>query len=156
MKAYFFDRDGTLIIDKHYLSDPKQVEFLPAAFEVLKTLQERGAKIFIVTNQSGVGRGYFPVSSVLKVHDEMNRQMQEQGLKPFDDLAFCPHTPDDDCPCRKPKTAMLENLISKWNLSPKDCVMIGDKESDYQTGLNMNFKSFLLTEGTNLSQVINL
>jgi histidinol-phosphate phosphatase family protein len=154
-KALFLDRDGTIIIDKNYLFDPAEVEFLPGAFDFLQKAQQNDYLCFIVTNQSGVGRGLFPVSAILKVHQKMNKMMLQNGLKEFTGLSFCPHSPEDLCPCRKPKNAMLVELISKWKISIESSIMIGDKKSDVDCGQSLGVKSYLLEKNTKLKSLAN-
>ncbi|MCB9092610.1 MAG: HAD family hydrolase [Halobacteriovoraceae bacterium] len=142
-KAVFWDRDGTLIVDKHYLQDPKDIEFIPDALQALKTFQEKGFLNFIVTNQSGVGRGYFPISSVLSVHDALNKLLIQSGANDIDEIVFCPHTPEDQCLCRKPRPTLVTELIKKYQLNPQECYLFGDKMSDYEAGVSAGVKAYL-------------
>ena len=144
MKAIFLDRDGTIIIDKHYLHDPDQVEYFTDSFAAMKKLQEAGYELFVVTNQSGVGRGYFPIEDVYKVHDRMLRDMQEQGLKPYLDIAVSPHTPDDNSDYRKPGPQMILDLAGKHGINLSESYMLGDKISDAQAGVNAGCKGILV------------
>lgn len=140
-KAFFFDRDGTLIIDKHYQSNPNEIEYLDHYFELIELLQKKEYKLFIITNQSGVARGYFPVSKIIECHEKMNSDLLAKNLKGFEQLAFCPHAPEDNCPCRKPKNILIEEIIKKWNIDVENSYMMGDKESDVLAGKNSNLKS---------------
>jgi histidinol-phosphate phosphatase family protein len=92
MKALFFDRDGTLIHDAGYLSNPDEVKYFDDTFEALERMKKLGFGFFIVTNQSGVGRGYFKEDCILKVHEKMQKDFQSNGLNLFD-IAYCPHSP---------------------------------------------------------------
>lgn len=143
-KAVFFDRDGTLIVDKHYLHDPDQVEFLPDAFTALRTIRDKGYKIFMVTNQSGIGRGMFKVEDMHKVHDKIVEVLADEGIT-VEDIAFCPHSPDDDCECRKPSPKMITDLMQKHGI--EEGFMIGDKTIDASSGTAAGIHGYHLTEG---------
>lgn len=121
-------------MDKHYLSKPEDVEFFPDSLKALKILQDLGYELFIVTNQSGVGRGYFSFESVYEVHKEIQNLMRNGGLAPFKDFAICPHSPDESCECRKPSGQMITELIEKHSISPEKSFMIGDKIIDPEAG----------------------
>ena len=160
--AIFVDRDGTLIEDKHYLSDPAGVYLLPHVAESLKKIQEHGIKIFIVTNQSGIGRGYFTEKDFFACQKELEKQLNGFGVF-VTDTAFCPHSPcgtsdtnnpsnlsdrsnlnnsnpqNKNCDCRKPYIGMWEQLSKKHGLVASKCVMIGDKKEDVGFGLNAGF-----------------
>jgi D-glycero-D-manno-heptose 1,7-bisphosphate phosphatase len=144
-KAVFLDRDGTIIIDKCYLHDPNEVEYLPGAIEGLKLLQKKGYLLFIVTNQSGIGRGYYKKLNMDAVHAAMQNDLVRFGLKKYDDIVYCPHTPDDSCNCRKPSPFLIEKIIKKWNLKIENCYMIGDKEIDALAGINAKIQGVLIT-----------
>lgn len=143
-KAVFFDRDGTIIVDKHYLHDPDQVEYLPDAFEALKLIQDKGYRIFMVTNQSGIGRGYFQVENMHKVHERMIAQLSQKGIN-IEDVAYCPHAPDDGCECRKPSPEMITSLMKKHGIT--EGFMIGDKTIDAEAGIAAGIEGYHLTQG---------
>jgi D-glycero-D-manno-heptose 1,7-bisphosphate phosphatase len=138
--AAFIDRDGTLIEDKHYLADPDKIAFLPGALEAVRRLKEAGYLIVIVSNQSGVARGFFPVATVDRVHQRLTELMAAAGCAP-DQIRFCPHLPDGDdpayrgdCDCRKPKPGMLEQAARDLRVDMKRSYIIGDTYSDIQCG----------------------
>ena len=133
LQAILFDRDGTLIKDKHYLSDPDGVELLPCVGEALGALAEQGVRLFVVSNQSGVGRGMFPIESVYACNNRLAELLAPFGVV-FDDMVFCPHSPEEQCACRKPATGMWEKLRLRHRLSPDGCYMVGDKEEDMLFG----------------------
>ncbi len=143
-KAIFLDRDGTIITDKHYLHDPNEVEYLPNATNGMKLLQKMGYSLLIITNQSGIGRGYYTKEQMDSVHIQMQNDMITFGLQKYLDIAFCPHGPDDLCNCRKPHPTLINGLISKWNIDPNSSYMIGDKDIDAKTGQNANIKGCLI------------
>jgi len=151
--AVFVDRDGTLIIDNDYLADPDGIEFLPGSMDAVENLKKAGFKIVVVSNQSGVARGFFTAQTVEVIHEELKKQMREKDAEP-DDVRYCPHLADgddpeftQDCECRKPKGGMLEDAARKLGLDIKRSFMIGDKYSDVQCGLAVGPRSILVRTG---------
>lgn len=133
-KAIFLDRDGTIIKDKHYLCDPAGIEFYDDAFEALRLMSAKGYRLFLVTNQSGIGRGMFSEEQMHQVHQELERLLAQQNIS-LTDIAFCPHSPDEHCSCRKPHPKMILDLMQKHQISTSS-YMIGDKDIDAQAGIN--------------------
>ena len=127
------DRDGTLIHERHYLSDPNDVELLPGAVEGLLSLRKMGLGLVVLTNQSGVGRGYFDVARLELVHARMNSLLAQEGVE-VDGIYYCPHRPEDLCPCRKPRPGLVNRAASELRFQPGDGFMIGDKAIDVQLG----------------------
>jgi histidinol-phosphate phosphatase family protein len=126
------DRDGTINIDRHYLADPDGLEFLPGAVEGLQTLRDAGAVFAIVTNQSGVGRGFFDRAAADAVNARLVEMLGEHGVE----IAFvglCPHAPEDACDCRKPAPRLALEAATATGLPLDQAWVIGDKTSD--TGL---------------------
>ena len=138
IKYLFADRDGTLIVDKHYLSDPSQIEFYPGVAKSLNELQKNGIKICMVTNQSGIGRGYFSEQDFLACQKTLEQQLHAEHAELFD-FAFCAHAPEEQCHCRKPALGMWEILSRKHCLHPRECAMIGDKKEDVIFGIRAGF-----------------
>lgn len=103
-----------------------------------------GYELFVVTNQSGVGRGYFSLESVYVIHRQLQNDLRENKLSPFKDFAICPHSPDDKCDCRKPSGKMIKELIEKYNLSPEHSYMIGDKVIDAEAGKDAGINGILV------------
>jgi len=128
------DRDGTIILEKHYLHDPGQVELAPGAAEALARLSRAGVRLFVVTNQSGIGRGYYAEKDFRAVQERLAALLEPHGVR-FDAVVFCPHAPDDLCGCRKPGPGMWEELRSAHGLDPDETAMIGDNASDVAFGL---------------------
>mgnify|MGYP003620918325 CR=1 FL=1 len=123
------DRDGTVIKDKHYLADPEGVELLPGVGEALGLLGRRGMRFFLISNQSGVGRGFFAPEAVLACNARLAELLQPYGVY-FSDVLFCPHAPEEHCTCRKPGTGMWDVLRTRHALAPETSLMIGDKPED--------------------------
>jgi len=145
-KYILLDRDGTIIFDKHYLHDPDGVELLPGAAEGLKHMQDMGYKLVVLTNQSGVGRGYYDEASVHACNARM-----EELLAPFgvlvDGVYYCPHAPEEACDCRKPATGLMEQAAKAHGFDPREAVMIGDKEADMGVGRNSGALTILVRTG---------
>lgn len=120
------------------------MEYFPDTLKALQLLQSLGYELFIVTNQSGVGRGYFSLENVYVIHKQLQNDLREHKLSPFKDFAICPHSPDDKCSCRKPSGQMIKELIEKYNLSADHCYMIGDKLIDAEAGKNAGVHGILV------------
>lgn len=131
--AVLFDRDGTLVEDAGYASSPDQITLLPGVARALRRLQLAGARLFVVSNQSGVGRGRFGPEAVRACNARLAELLAGHGVG-FDAMLFCPHAPEERCICRKPATGMWEELRATFGLCPKDTAMIGDKRADLDFG----------------------
>lgn len=144
IKAVFLDRDGTVIYEKPgvYLSDPAGVRLYKSSRKALTLLNKAGFKLFIVSNQSGIGRGYFTEKEVRKVNAQMLALLKPAHIE---EIVFCPHAPDENCICRKPQPEMGLKLIKKYHINPKQSYMIGDKKADVIFGHNIGCKSVLVT-----------
>jgi D-glycero-D-manno-heptose 1,7-bisphosphate phosphatase len=134
-KATFviLDRDGTLIVDRDYLSDPDGIEFLPGAIEGLRLLRDRGCRFVVATNQSGIGRGFFSVDRLGQVHQRLIELLRANGIE-LDGIYYCPHHPSERCSCRKPHSAMIAQAAAELDFDPAAAVVVGDKESDVEFG----------------------
>ncbi len=135
-KALLVDRDGTINVDCHYCSDVSKLVIYDDIIPVLKKYQDEGYLIIIVTNQSGVNRGYFTLDDLDRFNSEVKRYLESQGVK-ISGIYFCPHRPDENCECRKPRTGMVEQAARDFNLDVKACILIGDSE-DMDGGLARN------------------
>ena len=142
-KVVFVDRDGTINVDGPYLADPDKFEMYQGVGEGIKKLKENGFKIIIITNQSGIARGYFTEKDLAKIHDKMKKEFLKFNVK-LDDIYYCPHHPDDDCNCRKPKTELFERAIKEHNIDVKKSYMLGDKIQDVEAGKKIGVKTILI------------
>jgi D-glycero-D-manno-heptose 1,7-bisphosphate phosphatase len=140
------DRDGTLIVERHYLADPAQVELLPGAVQGLRQIVDLGLGLAVVTNQSGVGRGYFDLQRLAEIHDRMVALLAIEGIS-LDGIYYCPHLPDDRCACRKPSTGMILQAAADLNFAPTDCFVIGDKPCDIELGQGVRATTLLVKTG---------
>ena len=144
MKAAFLDRDGVINIDYGYVSNIKNFEFKNGIFELLDLLQKKGYKLFIVTNQSGIARGYYSEDDFHKLMNHIINELKKKDIEIMD-YTHCPHHPDitGECECRKPNPGMILNLAKKYDINLKNSIMIGDKQSDIQAaknaGINKNY-----------------
>jgi D-glycero-D-manno-heptose 1,7-bisphosphate phosphatase len=134
-RGLFLDRDGTVIEECGYLSDPELVRLLPGAAKALAALADQGWKLIVVSNQSGVGRGLITPQQMEAVQGRFLELMQYHGI-PIAASYFCPHTPDDRCQCRKPSPFLLERAAREHSLDLHASFMIGDREGDIVCGQN--------------------
>jgi D,D-heptose 1,7-bisphosphate phosphatase len=132
-KAVFIDRDGTINEDGPYLSDPGRFKMYPGVGEGVKRLKDAGFKIIVVTNQSGIARGYFTEEDLTAVHDRMKEEFARFGVT-LDGIYYCPHHPNEGCSCRKPEPGLFEKAIREHNIDPGRSYTIGDKELDVAAG----------------------
>lgn len=152
-KAIFFDRDDTLIKDLGYMHKVSDLVYFPNTIKTLKTLSEQNYLLFIVTNQSGVGRGYFDIDQMHKFNKNLISDLSAKGVE-IKELVFCPHAPEDKCDCRKPHPKMINDLCEKFDVDKSKSFMFGDKESDLWAGKNAGLASFLL-HGDNIKDVLS-
>jgi rfaE bifunctional protein nucleotidyltransferase chain/domain len=144
--AIFVDRDGTLIEAVEYLSDPKKVKPLPGVFGALKTLRDQGYYLVMITNQPGIGLGYFTQEDFYLVNAAVLRLARAEGLY-FDKIYYCPHSAAEKCSCRKPAPGMLERAVKDLNVDLKRSVVIGDMSFDVALGKNAGCSSILVQTG---------
>lgn len=144
-KAVFIDRDGTIIHERHYLSRIRDVKLFAGAVRGLASLRSAGFKLIMVTNQSGIGRGYLTEKKLLKIHKYIQDKLHKQSVA-FDAIFYCKHIPDDNCRCRKPRTGMVDAAAKMFNLDLKNSYVIGDHVNDFLLAKNMGGKGvFVLT-----------
>lgn len=142
------DRDDTILDDPGYLSDPSAVKFLPGAIEGLQRFQAQGWPLVVVTNQSGIGRGYYTEGELTLVHARFEELLRSEGVQ-LAGLYHCPHAPNEGCACRKPATKMAEDASNELGLRLPDAVMVGDKASDLEFGrrIGARYVAQILLEG---------
>ncbi|MCX9014278.1 MAG: D-glycero-beta-D-manno-heptose 1,7-bisphosphate 7-phosphatase [Candidatus Methanoperedens sp.] len=153
-KAVFVDRDGTINVDGPYLSDPDKFEMYSGVGESVKKLKEDGFKIIVMTNQSGIARGYFTEDVLSKIHERMKMKFSEFGVK-LDGIYYCPHHPDDDCECRKPKTVLFKKAIKEHDIDVNQSYMIGDKILDVCAGQKIGVKTVLIPEAHSRNEFLS-
>ncbi len=146
MKALFLDRDGTLIYDKVYLADPAGVELIPGTADALRHVVKLGYKLFLFTNQSGIGRGYHTIEDTHRVNARMEEML---GLpRPlFTDICIAPEAPGQPVLYRKPSPRFILESIAQHHLDPAHCLMVGDNLSDFQSALAANIRPIAVRTG---------
>ncbi len=139
----FLDRDGVVIEDRHYLADPDGVVLLPGVPQALAEARDVGVRLYLVSNQSGIGRGYFTREACLACQRRLEELLAEHGVR-FADADFCPHAPEEGCACRKPGAGMWLGMAERHGLRPETCAMVGDKASDIAFARNCGFAAAVL------------
>ncbi len=130
-KALFLDRDGVINIDTGYLYEIDKFCFVDGIKDLIKDAICNGYLPIVVTNQSGIGRGYYSIEDFEKITEYMLSEFKRDGIYiDREQIYFCPHTPEENCSCRKPKNGMFEDAIKRWSIDRENSIMIGDKKSD--------------------------
>jgi D-glycero-D-manno-heptose 1,7-bisphosphate phosphatase len=142
----FLDRDGTLIVEKEYLSDPGQVRIEQGVAQALKMLQDAGHPLIVVSNQSGVGRGMFMAADVLRVNARVAELLRADGVQVLA-WYYCPHAPETACDCRKPLPGMALAASAEWGVTLEGSYVIGDKRSDVEMADAIGGTGILVTSG---------
>ncbi|MBP9706277.1 MAG: HAD family hydrolase [Oligoflexales bacterium] len=168
-KAIFFDRDGVLIVDKGYAFKPETIEFNIGLVACLNKAKNLGYLLFILTNQSGVARGFFSLYDVYHFHQTLQFKILESGGPVFDGVYVCPHYSEGlnkdfvkFCDCRKPGTALVEQAKHSYDLNLNESFLIGDKDSDMQCAENAGLTGVLFgsnpkgRRGTSTQQISQL
>lgn len=159
LKAAFFDRDGVLNVDKSYLYKIEDLEWIDGAKEALAYLTQQGYTIFVVTNQSGIARGYYTVDDMNKLHEFMAQQVAEAGGK-IEKFYYCPHLPEGKiaeyavkCDCRKPKPGLILRAFEEYDIDKDAAFLIGDKPRDVESAEAAGIKGYLFSSGNLLNFV---
>jgi D-glycero-D-manno-heptose 1,7-bisphosphate phosphatase len=144
-KAVFLDRDGTINIDRHYIYKPEDWEFTENAVDAIKMLNTAGYKVIVISNQSGIARGYYTQEDVQNLHRYVNAELAKQGTK-IDAWYFCPHLPEisGECECRKPKTGLIRQAVKDFDIDISKSWLVGDKQSDIECANNAELKGILI------------
>ncbi len=151
--AVFLDRDGTINEQMGYINHTCRFQLLPGAAEAIKKLNDAGIPVVVVSNQSGLARGYFPEELLVAVHEKMNKLLAEAGAH-VDGIYYCPHHPEAkeerfrvECNCRKPKPGLVLQASEEMGLDPKQSYVVGDRWSDIKTAANCGATSILVRTG---------
>jgi D-glycero-D-manno-heptose 1,7-bisphosphate phosphatase len=147
-RAAFLDRDGTVIEEVHYLAEPDRIAFVPGAFEALRLLRDAGYSLVIVTNQSGIARGFYTTDQYRAVEARMEEMLAAEGIT-IDAAFFCPHHPDfsGPCDCRKPLLGMYRDAERNLGLDLAASVYIGDRLRDVEPALKLGGRGVLVQTG---------
>jgi D,D-heptose 1,7-bisphosphate phosphatase len=149
-RAIFLDKDGTLVEDVPYNADPAKIRFAPGAADAIRSLSSAGFRLFVITNQSGVARGMFPISALAAIQSRVETMMQEAGA-PLDGFYFCPHLPDGSvaefaqrCDCRKPAPGLILQAAAEHDIDLPESWVVGDKLDDVEAGRQAGCRTVLI------------
>jgi D-glycero-D-manno-heptose 1,7-bisphosphate phosphatase len=145
------DRDGTIIAEKNYLSDPDGVEILPGVAAGLRRLADRNFGFIVISNQSGIGRGFYKEEDARAVNERMSTLLERSGVK-LDGIYFCPHSPEAGCSCRKPLPGMVSRAIRELGFALEKSIVIGDRACDIELGKSLKIPSILIRTGDEMKQ----
>jgi D-glycero-D-manno-heptose 1,7-bisphosphate phosphatase len=152
-RAAFFDRDGVLNVDREYVSRIEDFAWMPGAVRAVRLCNEAGALVFVVSNQSGIARGFYDEAAVESLHTHMAKELAAQGAR-IDAFRFCPHHPEgeiaryrSDCRCRKPAPGMVLDLLAEHGVDPAASFLVGDKATDIAAARAAGVKAFLYRAG---------
>ncbi len=147
MKLIILDRDGVINEDSDdYIKSPEEFIPLPGSLEAIARLNHAGFTVMVVTNQSGIGRGYFDVGTLDRMHDKLRRLLANFGGH-IEGIFYCPHTPDDNCECRKPKPGLLQDIADRLGVSLTGIPFVGDSLSDLQVARAVGAYPILVRTG---------
>jgi len=152
-KAVFLDRDGTIIEDVNYLNHPKDITFIKGSIEAIRKLNQAGYLVIVITNQAGIARGYLSEDMLQTIDKVMHKQILNQHAH-LDAIYYCPHHPEygeypykQTCDCRKPEPGMILNAQKHFNIDLKRSFMVGDKDTDIETGQKAGIKTIQVLTG---------
>jgi len=152
-KAAFLDRDGVLNEDPpHYAHKLSDLHLIPNTAKAIRLLNENGYIVIVISNQSGIGRGYYTADKTEAFNNEIQRLLNLNGAY-IEKFFYCPHHPHDNCTCRKPKPGMLINAIKEFNINVYESFMVGDKCSDIAAGKSIGLKTFLVGTGHGIDSI---
>jgi len=157
-RAVFLDRDGVLNVDNGYVSQVDDFEFIEGVIDACKKLKDKGYLLVVITNQSGIARGYFSEKQFHTLTEWMDWSLADRGVD-LDGIYYCPHHAEKglgkykiDCNCRKPKPGMLLSAIDELNIDVSDSILVGDKMSDIEAGIAAGVKTnYLVKTGKEIS-----
>lgn len=153
--AVFFDRDGVLNVDANYVSLPEEIRWINGAKAAVKRLNDQGYYVFVVSNQSGIARGYYDANRVIALHAWMQQELRALGAY-IDAFYICPHHPNftGACNCRKPEPGMILQAMSEWPVLKDRSFLIGDKTWDVEAAKRAGIRGFLF-DGGDLNEMLN-
>lgn len=147
--AVFFDRDGVLNEDDGYVYQPKDFKWIPGAVDTIKRIKDEGYAIFVITNQSGIARGFYTEEDVIHLHNWINYELLQKYAVQIDSFYYCPHHPTvglapykTNCECRKPKPGLIQRALSEFNIDTERSYFVGDKDTDMQAATAVGIKGY--------------
>jgi D,D-heptose 1,7-bisphosphate phosphatase len=155
IRAVFLDRDGTIARDVNYCRRVEDFKLLPTVSRAIRLLNENHFKVVVITNQSGIARGFFTEEVLHQINLHMEQELA-RGRARLDAVYYCPHHPDDGCQCRKPQPGLLFKAAAQLGVSLKDSFMVGDKDKDVEAGRAAGCRSVLVTTGPDDYREINV
>jgi D-glycero-D-manno-heptose 1,7-bisphosphate phosphatase len=160
-KVVFLDRDGTMNVDKGYVYKVEDFELIPGTIEALEILTENEIKIYIITNQAGIAKGYYTEEQFRELTKSMLKLFENRAIK-IEKVLYCPHHPEGvlpeyskECLCRKPNTKLLDDVIKEDKYQPNEIALIGDKNSDIEAGNRMGVATYLVLTGYGMEHQVN-
>jgi D-glycero-D-manno-heptose 1,7-bisphosphate phosphatase len=155
MRVVFLDRDGVINDNSQiqYVSEWEEFKFLPDTAKAIKCLNDNKIKVILITNQSGINRGLLTHEKLDDIHEKMVSELSRAGAR-IDDIFYCPHRPDENCSCRKPRTGLLEKAREKYGMDFNHSWFIGDTESDVLAGEKAGCRTYLLKRGESLFSAV--
>ncbi len=150
--AVFIDRDGTINEQMGYINHITRFRLLPKVGEAIRLLNKNGYLVIVITNQSGVSRGYFPIELLYQVHDYMKELLRKHGAH-VDAIYFCPHAPEEGCNCRKPNTGMIEKACREFPIDLSKSYLIGDMCTDIELAEKAGIKGIIVKTGYGLGEI---
>ena len=153
-RAVFIDRDDTIVEDVPYCDDPDKLRMFPDVPAAIGRLNAAGYLVILITNQSGIHRGYFDEDTLARIHGRL-KDMVSAGGGRIDDIFYCPHTPDEHCSCRKPETGMGLAAIEKHHIDPSRSWMVGDKDKDVEFGRRLGCRTVKVGDGVSFSDAVD-
>jgi len=151
-KAVFLDRDGTLVRDVHFCRRVEDLHLLPGVPRAVRLLNEKGFRVVVVTNQSGVGRGFLTRETLTAIHRRLEEELGRRGAV-VDAIYYCPHQPEEGCECRKPKPGLFLAAIRELGVDPDASYVVGDRKRDLEPGSSLGCKAVLVNPGAREADV---
>ena len=151
-KAIFLDRDGVInrkVPEKDFVKTPEELVYLPRVKQIIRKLKEKGFTIIIISNQSGINRGMIKKENLEKINSRLMRDLN------VDAIYYCPHLPEENCECRKPKTGLIEKAAKDFNIDVKSSLLIGDNDFDIIAGRSAGCKTIMVDGDRGLAQIEN-
>ncbi len=152
-RACFLDRDGVINVDEGYVGTIERFHFIPGIFEALQKLQQRGFKLIVVTNQSGIARGYYSHEEYERLTRYMLEKFAKRGIEIMA-VYHCPHHPDENCDCRKPKPGMIVRAAREHNIDLASSWLVGDTMKDIEAAQRAGIKNMVLLDNKRLIDVV--
>ncbi len=153
-RCVFIDRDDTIAKDVPYCDSPDKFNLFPGIPGQIKRLNDAGYLVIVITNQSGIGRGYFTEDTLKKIHEKMMSEIESAGGH-LDAIYYCPHRPDENCQCRKPKTLMGERAVKDFDIDVSGSFMIGDSDADMAFGNGLGCTPLRIEEGFSFADAVD-